>query len=103
MNDNEREALELLIKNNISEEIIAETKNILSACGELADTLDNPVVTKEEKHNIIKQIFPVEMQKFICNLSDSGKASSISSVLSEYSDYCLERKGSIKAQVRYVT
>ena len=103
MTDNEREALELLIKNNISEEIIAETKNILSACGELADTLDNPVVTKEEKHNIIKQIFPVEMQKFICNLSDSGKASSISSVLSEYSDYCLERKGSIKAQVRYVT
>ena len=103
MNDNEREALELLIKNNISEEIIAETKNILSACGELADTLENPVVTKEEKHNIIKQIFPVEMQKFICNLSDSGKASSISSVLSEYSDYCLERKGSIKAQVRYVT
>ena len=48
MKETDREAIRQLIKQEIPEEVIDETRRVLSACGELADTLKNPVVTDEE-------------------------------------------------------
>ncbi|MBO5265362.1 MAG: F0F1 ATP synthase subunit alpha [Ruminococcus sp.] len=103
MKETDREAIRQLIKQEIPEEVIDETRRVLSACGELADTLKNPVVTDEEKHSIIKQLFPKEVYRFICTVSDNGSIDDINEILDEYNELCLERKGSIKAVIRYVT
>ena len=103
MKETDREAIRQLIKQEIPEEVIDETRRVLSACGELADTLKNPVVTDEEKHSIIKQLFPKEVHRFICTVSDNGSIDDINEIIDEYNDLCIERKGSIKAVIRYVT
>ena len=103
MKEFEKEAVNKLLKHGVSEEIIDETKSIFSACEDLAETLSSPIVTTEEKHRIVKQLFPKEMHTFICTLCDKGSIGNINSLLNEYCSILMEKNGSIKAIVRYVT
>lgn len=103
MTENDREYIKYLVRKEIPLSTIDETKRIMAACSDLADTLSNPVVTDEEKHGIIRQIFPENMQHFVINLCDGGAVSRMGSILDEYTELCIERQGSIRAVVRYVT
>jgi len=103
MMENDREYIKLLVQKDIPLSVIEESKRILSACSDLPDTLGNPVVTNGEKHGIIRQIFPEVMQQFIFDVCDAGDSGKLEEIFDEYIDLCIERKGSIKAVVRYVT
>lgn len=103
MIDNDRQFLKELLQNNVSQEIAYETKNILSVCGEVKETLSNPLITYEEKRNVIRKLFPSEIFKFICSLCRGGAVDRVEEILDEYIEILIERQGSIRAVVRYVT
>lgn len=103
MIDNDRQFLKELIQSEVSQETVYETKNILSVCGEVKETLSNPLITYEEKRNVIRKLFPAEMFKFMCSLCRGGAVERTEEILDEYLEIMLERQGSIRAVVRYVT
>ncbi len=103
MTENERNYIRILVQKNVPIEIADETKKILSVCDNLPDTLKNPVVTDEEKHSIIRQIFPKEVQSFVISVCDGGAVDSLARMIDEYTELCIEKQGSIRAVVRYVT
>ena len=103
MTENERNYIRILVQKNVPIEIADETKKILSVCDNLPDTLKNPVVTDEEKHSIIRQIFPQEVQSFVISVCDGGAVDSLARMIDEYTELCIEKQGSIRAVVRYVT
>ena len=57
MKDTDKALVKELLRRDISREDISVTRNILETCPDVADTLSNPLVTYDEKHNIIKQLF----------------------------------------------
>ena len=103
MKDLEKDFLKELIRLDITQEDIDETKNIFSSCSDVADTLSNPLVTYDEKTNIIKRIFPQSMNKFMMNAVKNGIIEKLPEIFEEYSEILLEKQGSIRAVVRYVT
>ncbi len=103
MKDLEKDFLKELVRLDIAQEDIDETKNIFVSCSDVADTLSNPLVTYDEKRNIIKRIFPQSMNKFMMNAVKNGMVDSLPEIFEEYSEILLEKQGSIRAVVRYVT
>ena len=103
MKDIEKEYLNELVRLDISQEDADKVRKILTEVGDVADTLANPLVTQDEKRNIIKKLFPESMHKFIMTSVKDGQVEHLRELLEEYNDFIIERQGSIKAVVRYVT
>ncbi|MDE6519661.1 MAG: F0F1 ATP synthase subunit alpha [Ruminococcus sp.] len=103
MKDIAKDFLKELIRLDISRDDIETVKSVMVACPDASDTLENPLVTLDEKRNIIQKIFPESMERFMVNSAKSGIISDLSDIFDEYLDILLEKQGSIKAVVRYVT
>lgn len=103
MKDTSKDFLKELIRLDISREDIETAKSVMVACPDASDTLENPLVTLDEKRNIIQKIFPESMERFMVNSAKSGIISDLNDIFDEYLDILLEKQGSIKAVVRYVT
>ena len=56
----------------ISGAAVEETEEILEQTKELKEILEHPVITKENKHDIIDRIFPEEMKNFLKVVVDNG-------------------------------
>ena len=103
MKDIEKEYLNELVRLDISQEDADKVRKILTEVGDVSDTLANPLVTYDEKRNIIKKLFPESMHKFIMSAIRDGQIENLCELLEQYNDLLIERQGSIKAVVRYVT
>ena len=103
MSDTSKDLLKELIRLEVPQDDADETRNILESCGDVGDTLGNPLVTLDEKRGIIKKLFPESVQRFMVSAVKSGCSGELIDVLEEYSDYLIEKDGSIRAVVRYVT
>ena len=103
MNELGKDYIKELVRLNISQETLDETRKVLAECGDVADTLANPLVTQDEKRNIIKKIFPENMHKFFMNAVKDSAVDKLDGIFEEYNDLLIEKQGSIKAVVRYVT
>ena len=103
MKDTDKEYLKELLRLDISQSDSDETRRILEDCGDVKDTLANPLITHDEKRGIITKLFPENMQKFLMTLVRNGDIERIDDILEEYDDILLDRQGSIRAVVRYVT
>ena len=103
MKDIEKEYLNELVRLDISQDDAGKVRKILTEVGDVADTLANPLVTQEEKRNIIKRLFPDTLHRFIMNAVKDGQIEHLAEILEQYNDFLIERQGSIKAVVRYVT
>ncbi len=103
MRDTDRELLKELVRLDVSQTDCSETRRVLETCPDVADTLTNPLVTHDEKRGIISKLFPESVQKFMINTVRSGAVANIGEILDEYEDMLLDKQGSIKAVVRYVT
>lgn len=98
-----KELLKELVRLDIKHEDIETAKNIIEACPDAAATLENPLITSDEKRNIVRKIFPQSLEHFIIHSAKSGIISELDEIFSEYEEILLEKQGSIKAIVRYVT
>lgn len=103
MTDFDKELLKDLIRLDVPQDDVSETRKILESCGDVAETLANPLVTYDEKKSIITKLFPESLHKFIMNTVKGGAVERIGEILDEYTDFLLEQQGSIRAVVRYVT
>ncbi len=103
MNELGKEYIKELVRLNITQETLDRTRKVLAECGDVADTLANPLVTQDEKRNIIKKIFPENMHKFFMKAVKDGNVEKLGEIFEEYNDLLIEKQGSIKAVVRYVT
>ncbi|MDE7365019.1 MAG: F0F1 ATP synthase subunit alpha [Ruminococcus sp.] len=103
MKDIAKDFLKELIRLDISRDDIETAKSVMVACPDASDTLENPLVTLDEKRNIIQKIFPESMERFMLNSAKSGIISDLNDIFDEYLDILLEKQGSVKAVVRYVT
>ncbi|MDE6540126.1 MAG: F0F1 ATP synthase subunit alpha [Ruminococcus sp.] len=103
MKDNQKDFLKELIRLDVPQEDIDKVKDVFSACPDVADTLSNPLVTLDEKRNIIKKLFPENLNKFLINAVKDGIIDNLSEIFDEYSDILLDKQNSIRAVVRYVT
>ena len=103
MKDNEKDFLKELVRLDISQEDIDKTRTIFESCPDVADTLSNPLVTSDEKRNVIKKLFPEDLHRFIINVVKDSAIDSLPEIFDEYSDILLEKQSSIRAVVRYVT
>lgn len=103
MTANRMEYIRYLVQQDVSLETIDEARRILSACTDLEETLNNPVVTAEEKHGVIRQIFPEQIHRFVIRVCDDGLIGELDDMFQEYIELCIERQGSIRAVVRYIT
>lgn len=103
MKDNEKDFLKELIRLDVPQEDIDAVRNVFTSCPDVADTLSNPLVTPDEKRNIIKKLFPENLHRFLINAVKDSMIDSLSEIFDEYSDVLLEKQSSIRAVVRYVT
>lgn len=103
MNEQDKELLKELLRLDISQDDADETKNIFVTCPDAVDTLANPIVDFDEKRAVIERLFPQNIQKFILSTVRGRTVERIVEILDEYKELLLERQGSIRAVVRYVT
>lgn len=103
MKDNQKDLLKELVRLDVPQEDIDKVRNILTSCPDVADTLSNPLVTPDEKRNIIKKLFPENLNRFLINVVRNGIIDSLPEIFDEYSDILLDKQNSIRAVVRYVT
>ena len=103
MRDTDRELLKELVRLDVSQTDCSETRKVLETCSDVVDTLANPLVTYDEKRGIISKLFPESMHKFMLNTVRGGAIERIGEILDEYEELLLDKQGSIKAVVRYVT
>lgn len=103
MKDNEKDFLKELVRLDISQEDIDITKNIFKSCPDVISTLSNPLVTFDEKRNIIKKIFPESLHRFLTDATKDLILDNLFDIFEEYSNILLEKQKSIRAVVRYVT
>jgi F-type H+-transporting ATPase subunit alpha len=103
VNDKEKELINDLCRHEVSKTDVEDTRRILASCGDLAETLANPLVTSDEKRIVIEKLFPENMRKFILNAARSGVIDNIDEILDQYIDILIDKEGSIRAVVRYVT
>lgn len=103
MKDTDRDFLKELVRLDITREDMDAAKTVFETCPDVADTLANPLVTHDEKRNIIKQLFPASLERFLTNVTRAGAVERLGEIFEEYDEILLEKQGSIKAVVRYVT
>lgn len=103
MNDYEKELLKELIRLDVSQDDADEAKIIIDSCADVVDTLSNPLVTNDEKKNIISRLFPKSLHGFMMSAVRGKAVEKLPAVFDEYGDVLLEKQGSIRAVVRYVT
>lgn len=103
MKDSDREFLKELVRLDVSQTDCSTARKVLETCGDVGDTLANPLVTHDEKRGIINKLFPESMHKFLLNVVRGGAIERLEEILDEYEELLLDKQGSIKAVVRYVT
>lgn len=70
----------------ISGAAVEETEEILEQTKELKEILEHPVITKENKHDIIDRIFPEEMKNFLKVVVDNGKVDIVMEIFGAYEE-----------------
>ena len=83
MNELGKEYIKELVRLNITQETLDRTRKVLAECGDVADTLANPLVTQDEKRNIIKKIFPENMHKFFIKAVKDGNVENLGEIFEE--------------------
>ncbi|MDD7517367.1 F0F1 ATP synthase subunit alpha [Ruminococcus flavefaciens] len=103
MKDTDREFLKELVRLDVSQTDCSAARKVLETCPDVADTLANPLVTYDEKRGIINKLFPESLHKFMLSTVHGGAVERIGEIFDEYDEILLDKQGSIKAVVRYVT
>ncbi len=93
----------VLLSLGITPEAVTETETVFSACPELTEILDSPVVSPEEKTAVIDKLFPAEIQSFLKVVCQNGQINSIPMIVSEYRSLERQQKQCAYAVLEYVT
>ena len=84
----------------VSEEDISGTKGLLQQVPVVAEVLENPLVRREEKQNVIEALFPQSVWKFMRLLCEHKAVSIWSDIFEAYDELMLEEKNMVHATLR---
>ena len=90
----------LLFSLDLDEEIIKDTKNLLTI-KELMDALTNPIVKVKEKEAVIDSLFNREIIQFLKVLCANNSIELFPMIMEAYDDILLENKNILKAKLKY--
>lgn len=86
---------------SVAKEDVGQVNELLVQVPVVGETLDNPLVRRDEKQSVIQAIFPKSMWKFMRLLCEHGAVRIWSDIYEAYEELQLEREGRVKATLRY--
>lgn len=93
----------VLLSLDVPPEAIAETADIFAACPQLADALDNPIVSEAEKFAVIAKLFPPAVHRFLKVVCRNGHIDRIAEIFEAYRVLERQQKQRAFAVLEYVT
>lgn len=93
----------ILYDMGIKKETMEETKRIFSLTPQLMKSLESPIISKEEKHQVINRIFPDSMKKALKVMCDKGSISMFHDVYEAYEAYCDEKNRILRVRLYCIT
>lgn len=103
MSQNIDNYLDTLLSSNISVSSLEEGLRIISSSTELAEILDNPNVSKQEKNKVIDDIFAPSVRSFISQLAEKCAVSQLSEITKGFISELDKKSKVTKATVYCVT
>lgn len=103
MSQNIDNYLDTLLSSNISVSSLEEGLRIISSSTELAEILDNPNVSKQEKNKVIDDIFAPSVRSFISELAEKCAVSQLSEITNAFISELDKKSKVTKATVYCVT
>ncbi len=103
MSDFGKDYIKELFRLDVPQEDADRALSIFRSEPDIAATLGNPLVTHDEKRSVIAKLFPETLHRFLMSVVKGRDIDHIIEILEDYSDALLDRQGTIKAVVRYVT
>ena len=86
----------------LKEETIQSAKELLLNNSDLMDSLENPLVNKQEKSSVIDKLFDKEISSFLKTLCENKSIGLFSEIINAYEDMVLEHKNVLRAKLAYV-
>ncbi|MBR2133223.1 MAG: F0F1 ATP synthase subunit alpha [Eubacterium sp.] len=83
MNQNFEKYIDTLLNGNVSVSSLEDAQRMISASQELAELLDNPNVTAEEKELVCNDLFAPSVRSFMTELSKDCRAFQLSEIIEE--------------------
>ncbi len=82
---------------------VETTRELLTESDELAEALVSPLISKEEKRNIIDRLFPDSTKRFVRTMCENGDLECAGSMFEAYRELERRRDNKISAVFTYVT
>ncbi len=76
--------LDSLLSSQVSVSSLEEALKLINSSNELADILDNPNVSSDEKRTVIDELFAPSVKHFIGNLADECKVSDLKEIIQAF-------------------
>lgn len=88
---------------NISEDDVAEAKDIFESAPELMEALTDPAVKASSKKAVIDRVFPKDVRNLIKLLCDNGSVGLFYEICEAFSELKNNESGTLKAELVYYT
>lgn len=93
----------VLSQMEIPGEIIEQAWESFKKLPGLKEIFSNPTIDRKKKYEIIKRIFPKELQNFFRYVSDHGDMREVDEIFTVYQEYMKKQNGILKAVLFCVT
>ena len=87
----------------IPKSVLEQALGIFQAVPEIMQDFSNPANDLAAKHNVIDRVFPTQIRSFLKLLCDNDAVSLFPEICEAYRNLTPEKKGSVRAVLRYVT
>lgn len=87
----------------IPQDIQKQAADIFEAVPQVLTDLSDPTVNLEKKHHVIEKVFPMQIRDFLKILCDNDTISMFSEICKVYRMQIPQKKGTLRAKLRYVT
>lgn len=86
---------------SVAKEDAVQVDELLSQVPVVGETLDNPLVQRDEKQSVIQALFPKSMWKFMRLLCEHKAVRIWPDIYEAYEELQMEKEGKVKATLRY--
>ena len=93
----------MLAKLQIPMDAVVHTSEIFSAVPQVKETLADPCIASEKKHNIIEKVFPEKIRDILKLLCDNQEIECWDHIVEQLPKEMPEEKGVLDAVLTYVT
>ena len=86
---------------SVAKEDLKQVNELLTQVPVVGETLDNPLVKRNEKQRVIQALFPNSMWNFMRSLCEHRAVGIWPDIYEAYEELLMEKEGRVKATLRY--